>query len=82
MKNHVALAHLCIPLTFQLEQSGGQGLIQLSSSKNARLHSLPPSVNVDWCGLDVTACKFALKQLVRIKTLTEGGGEATGAKRA
>ena len=46
-----------------------------------RLHLFPP-VNVDWCYLAVTACKFALQALRRVTTLTERGegGEVTGAK--
>ena len=49
--------------------------------KNYETASPSPSVNVDWCYLGMTACKFASKTLFRITTLTEGGGEATGARK-
>ena len=49
--------------------------------KNYETASSSPSVNIDWCYLGVTACKFALKTLFRITTLTEGGGEVTVARK-
>ena len=49
--------------------------------KNCETASPSPSVNVDWCYLGVTACKFALKTLFRITILTEGEGEVTGARK-
>ena len=49
--------------------------------KNCETASSPPSVNVDWLYLCVTACKFALKTLFRITTLTVGEGEVYRGKK-
>ena len=49
--------------------------------KNYETASPSPSINVDWYYLSVNACKFALKTLFIILTLTEGGWEVTGARK-
>ena len=53
-----------------------------SSTKIVRRHPLLfTSVNVDRGYLAATACKFALKTLLRITTLTEVGGEIIRGKK-
>ena len=49
--------------------------------KNCETASPSPSVNVVWFDYSVTGCKFVLETLLKITTLTEGGGDVTGARK-